>query len=104
MTQKLEGLRCNRAAGCATFDINSDGTIGFAKLVIWPPLTSLDSTGVDHMIYSIALHELLHVLTGMLHRHHDRTSVMSYESLDYKTLGETGPRAAPDLESSAGAA
>lgn len=86
---KLEGLRCNRAAGCATFDVNSDGTIGSAKLVIWPPLTSLDSTGVDHMIYSIALHELLHVLTGMLHRHHDRTSVMSYESLDYKTLGET---------------
>ena len=86
---RIKDLRCNKAAGCAVFNINSDGTIASAKLVIWPPLTSLDSTGADHMIYSIALHELLHVLTGMLHRHHDRTSVMSYESLDYKTLSET---------------
>ena len=86
---KLEGLDCNKAAGCAAFDIKSDGTLSSAKLVVWPPTTSLDEKGVDHMIYSVVLHELLHVLTGMLHRHHDRTSVMSYDSLDYTTLSET---------------
>ena len=86
---KLEGLGCNNAAGCAAFDIGSDGTISSGRLVVWPPSTSLDERGVDHMIYSVSLHELLHVVTGMLHRHHDRTSVMSYEALDYKTLGET---------------
>ena len=86
---KLEGLNCNHAAGCAAFDINSDGTIGSARIVAWPPSTSLDERGVDHMIYSVVLHELLHVLTGMLHRHQDRTSVMSYDSLDYTTLSET---------------
>ena len=86
---KLEGLGCNSAAGCAAFEINSDGTLSSAKLVVWPPTTSLGEKGVDHMIRSVVLHELLHVLTGMLHRHHDRTSVMSYDSLDYTTLSET---------------
>lgn len=86
---KLEGLKCNHAAGCAAFDINSNGTIGSARMVVWPPTRALDEKGVDHMIYSVVLHELLHVLTGMLHRHHDRTSVMSYDSLDYKTLSKT---------------
>ena len=86
---KLEGLKCNNAAGCAAFDINSNGTIGSAKLVVWPPTASLDEKGFEHMIHSVVLHELLHVLTGMLHRHHDRTSVMSYDSLDYKTLSAT---------------
>ena len=86
---QLEGLRCNTSAGCAAFDIGSDGTISSGQLVVWPPARGLDDTGVDHMIYSITLHELLHVLTGMLHRHDDRTSVMSYDSLDYKTLSET---------------
>ena len=84
---RLKGLECNHAAGCATFGINADGTIGSAQMVVWPPVTTLDDAGVDHMIYSIALHELIHILTGMLHRHDDHTSVMSYDSLDYKTLG-----------------
>ena len=84
---RLKGLECNHAAGCATFGINADGTIGSAQMVVWPPVTTLDDVGVDHMIYSIALHELIHILTGMLHRHDDHTSVMSYGSLDYKTLG-----------------
>ena len=86
---RLEDLRCNAAAGCATFDVNLDGTISSAQMVVWPPVTTLDETGTDHLIYSIALHELIHVLTGMLHRHDDRTSVMSYDSLDYKTLAPT---------------
>lgn len=86
---RLEGLRCNNAAGCATFDIDAGGKISSAELVVWPPSTSLDGAGVDHFIHSVALHELLHVLTGMLHRHDDRTSVMSYDSLDYTSLSET---------------
>ncbi len=86
---QLEGLRCNTSAGCAAFDIGPDGTINSGQLVVWPPSRALDDKGVDHMIYSITLHELLHLLTGMLHRHDDRTSVMSYDSLDYKTLSET---------------
>ena len=85
---RLDGLRCNHAAGCAQFDIGSDGSITGAMMVVWPPTVAKDQIGRDHLIYSIALHELVHVLTGMLHRHHDRTSVMSYDSLDYLTLGE----------------
>ena len=86
---RLERLGCNSAAGCAWFEIASDRTIHEAELVVWPPLTSHDQVSRRHLIYSIALHELIHVLTGMLHRHDDRTSVMSYDSLDYNTLGET---------------
>ena len=85
---RLDGLRCNRAAGCAQFDIASDGSITGAMMVVWPPTVAKDQIGHEHMVYSIALHELIHVLTGTLHRHHDRTSVMSYDSLDYLTLGE----------------
>ena len=85
---RIDGLRCNDAAGCAHFSIGSNGSITKAKIVVWPPTVPRDKTANDHLIYSIALHELIHVLTGMLHRHHDRTSVMSYDSLDYLTLGE----------------
>ena len=85
----LERLGCNHAAGCATFDVRDDGTIVGGHLAVWPPTTSLDQVGIDHMIYSVALHELLHVLTGMLHRHQDETSVMSYSALDYLTLSES---------------
>ena len=86
---RLENLNCNSVAGCAWFEIASDRTIHEAELVVWPPLTRHDQVSRRHLIYSIALHELIHVLTGMLHRHDDRTSVMSYDSLDYNTLGET---------------
>ncbi len=85
---RLDELKCNQAAGCALFDIASDGSIVAAEMVVWPPITVNDKVGRDHLIYSVALHELMHVLTGMLHRHDDRTSVMSYDSLDYLTLGE----------------
>ena len=85
---RLNGLRCNTAAGCASFEIARDGSITNGRLVVWPPITPSDKISREHLIYSIALHELIHVLTGMLHRHHDRTSVMSYDSLDYLTLGE----------------
>ncbi len=86
---RLENLNCNRAAGCAWFEIASDRSINEAEMVVWPPVANNDRIGRDHMIYSVALHELIHVLTGMLHRHDDRSSVMSYDSLDYKTLSET---------------
>lgn len=85
---RLDGLMCNEAAGCAQFDIASDGSIIGAEMVVWPPTAYSDMVARDHLIYSIVLHELIHLLTGMLHRHHDRTSVMSYDSLDYLTLGE----------------
>lgn len=85
---RLDGLGCNQAAGCARFDITSDGSIVDAEMVVWPPIATSDKITRHHQIYSIALHELIHVLTGMLHRHHDRTSVMSYDSLDYLTLGK----------------
>ena len=85
---RLDRLRCNHAAGCAQFNIASDGSITDARLVVWPPTVTSDKTTHDHQIYSIALHELIHVLTGMLHRHDDRTSIMSYDALDYLTLGE----------------
>ena len=85
---RIDGLRCNDAAGCAHFSIGSDGSITRAKIVVWPPTVPRDKIAHDHLVYSIALHELIHVLTGMLHRHDDRTSVMSYDSLDYLTLGE----------------
>ena len=85
---RLDRLRCNHAAGCAQFNIASDGSITDARLVVWPPTVTSDKTTHDHQVYSIALHELIHVLTGMLHRHDDRTSIMSYDALDYLTLGE----------------
>ncbi len=84
----LEHLRCNRAAGCAWFEIAADRSIQEAEMVVWPPLTAQDEVARDHLIYSVALHELIHVLAGMLHRHDDRTSVMSYDALDYKTLSD----------------
>ena len=85
---RLDKLRCNRAAGCALFDIASDGSIISGQMVVWPPIAPVNRIARDHQIYSIALHELIHLFTGMLHRHHDRTSVMSYDALDYLTLGE----------------
>ena len=88
-SDRISGLRCNFAAGCTSFDVGSEGTILSGDLVVWPPVSTYTESGRNHMIYSIALHELVHALTGMLHRHADRTSVMGYDSLDYNTLGET---------------
>ena len=87
-TEELDELKCNYAAGCTTFEIGSDGEFKSARLVVWPPLSVFDERGYDRMFYSVALHELVHALTGMLHRDNDRTSLMSYDSLDYTTLGE----------------
>ena len=88
-SERISGLSCNRAAGCTSFDVASDGSISGARLVVWPPLSVFTDAGRDHMIRSIAVHELIHALTGMLHRHEDRTSLMSYDALDYVTLGPT---------------
>ncbi len=86
-TERAGGLRCNHAAGCTSFDIDSDGAISAARLVVWPPLSVFTDAGRNRMIRSIAAHELVHALAGMLHRHDDRTSLMSYDALDYVTLG-----------------
>ncbi len=88
-SERISALRCNFAAGCTSFDVGADGTILSGDLVVWPPYSTYTESGRNHMIYSIALHELIHALTGMLHRHADRTSVMGYDSLDYNTLGRT---------------
>ncbi len=88
-SERISGLRCNFAAGCTSFDVGANGTILSGDLVVWPPYSTYTESGRNHMIYSIALHELIHALTGMLHRHADRTSVMGYDSLDYNTLGRT---------------
>ena len=85
---ELDGLDCNHAAGCASFEISPDGVIEIGRLVVWPPANALDAVGHEHLIYTVSLHELIHVVTGMLHRHDDHTSVMSYDALDYRTLGE----------------
>ena len=88
-SERISALRCNFAAGCTSFDVGADGTILSGDLVVWPPYSTYTESGRNHMIYSIALHELIHALTGMLHRHADRTSVMGYDSLDYNTVGRT---------------
>ena len=88
-SERISGLGCNKAAGCTSFEIAPDGAITGAQLVVWPPVSVFTDAGRDHMVYSIALHELIHGLTGMLHRHDDRMSLMSYDALDYTTLGVT---------------
>ena len=88
-SERISGLGCNRAAGCTSFEIAPDGAIVRAQLVVWPPVSINTDAGRNHMVYSITLHELMHGLTGMLHRHDDRTSLMSYDALDYTTLGVT---------------
>ena len=87
-SESISGLGCNRAAGCTSFEIAPDGAIVGAQLVVWPPVSNTKAAH-NRLVYSVTLHELIHGLTGMLHRHDDRTSLMSYDALDYTTLGET---------------
>ena len=88
-SERISGLGCNKAAGCTSFEIAPDGAIIGAQLVVWPPASVFTDAGRKHLVYSVTLHELIHGLTGMLHRHDDRTSLMSYDALDYTTLGVT---------------
>ncbi len=79
------GLACVEFAGCAQNKSDSEGNITGSKIVIWT-IELTDEARQTSGIRATTLHELLHSLTGVNHRHHDRTSVMSYESLDYTTI------------------
>lgn len=78
-------LLCTEFAGCARNSWDNDGRITRSEIAIW----SYDSDNEvlrENDIRATTLHELLHSLTGVNHRHHDRTSVMSYQSLNYTTI------------------
>ncbi len=79
------GLDCTDFGGCAQTQFDDHGKITSSNIVIW--LNGIeDEKRRDHTIRATTLHELLHALTNIEHRHHDRTSVMSYEALDYTTV------------------
>lgn len=78
-------LDCIDFAGCAQTHFDKNSQITSSNIAIW--LNNIeDEKRRDHTIHSTTLHELLHALTNMQHRHHDRTSVMSYDALDYTTV------------------
>ena len=81
------GLECtdNEFGGCARRWVDDYGTITEARIAIWTN-TSNDEKRRENYIRSASLHELIHAIANVKHRHHDRTSVMSYEALDYATL------------------
>lgn len=79
------GLDCTEFAGCAQNSWDDVGSITRSKIAIWP-FEDDDEAVRANDIRATTLHELLHSLTGVKHRHHDRTSVMSYEALNYKTI------------------
>ena len=79
------GLDCVEFAGCARTWVDDDGRITASTISIWSNRFQ-DEKQRDAAIRSTTLHELLHSLTNIKHRHHDRTSVMSYEALNYSTI------------------
>ena len=79
------GLNCVEFAGCARTLDNRDGEITKSTIAIWRT-TASDEARLRNEIRSLTIHELLHSLTSINHRHHDRTSVMSYDGLDYLTI------------------
>ena len=78
-------LECVDFAGCARNSWDDEGNLTHSQIAIWLNETNDDSWRAND-IRATTLHELLHSLTGVNHRHHDRTSVMSYESLNYTTI------------------
>ncbi len=78
-------LLCTEFAGCARNTWGDDGSITHSEIAIWSYETDNEDRRYND-IRATTLHELLHSLTGVNHRHHDRTSVMSYESLNYTTI------------------
>ena len=78
------GLNCVEFGGCARRWLDNH-SITQAKIAIWDS-EDIDDTRRDQWIRAASLHELLHALTGIQHRHHDRTSVMSYDALDYTAI------------------
>ena len=79
------GLDCVEFAGCARTWVDHDGRITASTISIWSNRFQ-DEKQRDAAIRSTTLHELLHALTNIKHRHHDRTSVMSYDALNYSTI------------------
>ena len=78
-------LGCVEFAGCARNSWDDDGNLTRSQIAIW--INDIDDDSwLANDIRATTLHELLHSLTGVNHRHHDRTSVMSYESLNYTTI------------------
>ncbi len=78
-------LGCIEFAGCARNSWDDYGNLTRSQIAIWINDIDDDSWRAND-IRATTLHELLHSLTGVNHRHHDRTSVMSYESLNYTTI------------------
>ena len=78
-------LDCVDFAGCAQKWVDDSTEITKAIIAIW--VSSLtDEKRLANDVRATTLHELLHALTGVNHRHHDRTSVMSYDALNYTTI------------------
>ncbi len=81
----LTGLDCIDFGGCAQTSVDDDGRITASTIAIW--LNDLENERWrSHSIRATTLHELLHALTNIQHRHHDRTSVMSYDALNYTMI------------------
>ena len=76
---------CIDFGGCADTRFDEKGQITSSNIAIW--ITDIeDKKRRERYIRSATLHELLHALTFIGHRHQDRTSVMSYEALNYTTV------------------
>ncbi len=76
---------CIDFGGCADTRFDEKGQITSSNIAIWL-FDDENERRRKQYIRSATLHELLHALTFIGHRHHDRTSVMSYEALDYTTV------------------
>ena len=79
------GLDCVDFGGCARTWVADDGRITASNIAIWANGLE-DEKRRDAAIRSTTLHELLHSFTNIKHRHHDRTSVMSYQALNYTSI------------------
>ena len=79
------GMDCVDSAGCARTWVADDGRITASTVAIWSNRFENEKQR-DTVIRSTTLHELLHAFTNMQHRHHDRSSIMSYEALNYTTI------------------
>ena len=76
---------CVDAAGCALTNYNIDGEITDALIAIWISELDDDKRNISE-IRATTLHELMHALTDIAHRHHDRTSAVSYDAISYDTV------------------
>ncbi len=82
---KATGLDCVDFGGCAETWDDPNGRITESTIAIWSQKIN-DGTRLRHAIEAITLHELLHAFTNIGHRHHDHTSVMSYDAINFTTI------------------